>query len=121
MRSIPIAHDHCVASLRWLCTTPIANRKHVPQTINANTTTASTSDYSHSDTLKAYLLGTFEACGASPPDTEYQKGYLGALLDLFEDLCMTARERKQARTIDRAKMHVRGYRQETGDHTNVSP
>jgi hypothetical protein len=45
--------------------------------------------------LRQYLLEALRDSNANPPDTEYQRGFLGALLVLFEDLCMTESEREQ--------------------------
>ena len=58
--------------------------------------------------LKSYLLEALKASNANPPDTEYQRGYLGALRALFEDLCMTGNERMQHRVLETAILHARG-------------
>lgn len=55
--------------------------------------------------LKSYLLEALKASNANPPDTDYQRGYLAALLVLFEDLCMTGKERMQHRIMETAAIN----------------
>lgn len=52
--------------------------------------------------LRRYLLEALKDSNANPPDTEYQRGFLGALLVLFEDLCMTESDREQHRIMGAA-------------------
>ena len=62
-------------------------------------------DPKNSEALKSYLLEALKASNANPPDTDYQRGYLGALRALFEDLCMTGNERLQHRILERAAIN----------------
>jgi hypothetical protein len=57
--------------------------------------------------LKSYLLEALKTYNTDPPDTEFQRGYLGALLALFEDLCMTGNERLQHRILEMATLQCR--------------
>jgi hypothetical protein len=78
------------------------------RSIDAKTSMNSISDQ-HSETLKTYLLEALKASNANPPDSEYQRGYLGALVGLFEDLCMTPNERMQHRIIETAALHTKAH------------
>ena len=63
-------------------------------------------DRMNSKNLKSYLLEAIKASNENPPDTDYQRGYLGALLVLFEDLCMTGNDRMQHRIMTRAQINT---------------
>jgi hypothetical protein len=77
----------------------------MPRSIEAKTSTNVSPDHNK---LKSYLIEALEGFNADPPDTEFQRGYLGALLALFEDLCMTGNERMQHRVLETATLHVKG-------------
>ena len=62
-------------------------------------------DRKYSKKLKSYLLEALKDSNANPPDTDYQRGYLAALLVLFEDLCMTGNERMQHRIMETAAIN----------------
>jgi len=76
----------------------------VPRSIEAKTST----NFITEEKLKSYLLEALKASNANPPDTEYQRGYLGALRALFEDLCMSGNERIQHRVLETAILPARG-------------
>jgi hypothetical protein len=57
--------------------------------------------------LKKYLLGMIRSSDDNPPTSDFQKGYLAALIDIMEDLCMTGEERMESRLLGRACTYVR--------------
>jgi hypothetical protein len=59
----------------------------------------------NSEVLKSYLLKALKGFNDDPPDTDYQRGYLGALRALFEDLCMTGDELMQHRILETAAIN----------------
>jgi hypothetical protein len=57
--------------------------------------------------LETYLVNAIKSFDADPPSSRYQKGYLAALIDIHEALCMTGPERMKSRLLKRASAACR--------------